>query len=403
VFELFVLIAVGYALYRRLVTRVARLTVSAESVLILVLIALLMITDWLISGAPVAAGWMLAHPWSPAELVFGTALGGLSPGVNGWIYEISWWTHLGVLLLFLNLLPYGKHFHVLTSVFSVYLRRLDSLGRLPKLDFEDDEAEEFGVSRPEQLTWRNWLDTYSCTECGRCDYFCPAKQTGKSLSPRQIITGTRNVLYRQQPLYLRQMAGGGNEEAATEERAAEYKFVGDVHTDEQLWDCTTCGACDTHCPLFIEHVEPIIEMRRHLVLEEEGRFPDELVQTFKGLETQGNPWSIGAHQRLDWAEGLELPTVEEEPDAEYIYFVGCLASLDDRNKETARLRKAVEYGESIGLEVYAGHGLTYANIGPIVAIPQVSEVNIGHSIISRAVFTGLERAVREMKMLLKRA
>ena len=333
-FEVLVLGAVLYALWRRLVTRPARLKLSVEANLILTFIAILMVTDFIMGGCTMieagGEGW-----FSPMERLMAMIFSGLNLGTAGIVYTTAWWVHLVTLLIFLNLLPLGKHFHVLLSVFEVYFRKLTPMGELPTMDLEDEDLENFGSSKLEHLTWKNWFDGYNCTECGRCDHFCPANSTGKQLSPRSVITGTRDRIYECQPNLLKALALGANrgDFDVEEEMPA---FVGEVHTDEVLWACTTCGACDVHCPLMIEHVEPIVQMRRHLVLEEEGRFPKELVATFNGLERQGNPWSIGAHQRNEWAEGLEVPTLSENPQAEYVYFVGCMASLDERNKATAR-------------------------------------------------------------------
>ncbi|MEZ5338756.1 MAG: (Fe-S)-binding protein [bacterium] len=344
--EVLVLVAVIYAAFRRLVLKPKRLTQSSEAVLILGLIGTLMVTDILMNAAAVSAGEHSAHPLSFIESSLASAIPAASAGLT---ITINWWIHCLALLFFLNLLPLGKHFHVITSFFTVYLRNLKPQGQLPAIDFENEDLEEFGVHHIQQLHWGNWLDTYSCTECGRCDHFCPANRTGKTLSPKQIIIGTREMLYAHTPDLLLKLAaarrmegsaaeGGGVAvvERLSDEELGGKSLVGDVHTDQALWACTTCGACDEHCPLFIEHVTPIVEMRRHLVLEEEGRFPKELQGAFEGLEGQGNPWGLPAHTRMEWAEGLDVPTLEEKPDAEWIYFVGCLSSFDDRNKETAR-------------------------------------------------------------------
>jgi Fe-S oxidoreductase len=344
-FDVLVLLAVAYAAFRRLVLKPKRLKLSGEALGILGLIAALMVTDLLMSGAGMALG-RLSPPYSPAESIIGDWFANASPVALTWLHGVCWWVHLLSFMYFLNLLPLSKHFHILTSVPRVYLRNLAPSGALPKIDFE--QTEEFGVSRIEQLSWSNWLDAYSCTECGRCDHFCPAHQTGKVLSPQQIITGSREHIYGSLPRILRQLAGGGSngsggilppangrlETAPTAQQ--DMPLVGAVHLDTALWACTTCGACDTHCPLFIEHVNPIVEMRRHLVLEQEGRFPKELQATFRGLESQGNPWGIGAHRRLEWAEGLAVPTLADKPGAEWLYFVGCFASLDERSKPAAR-------------------------------------------------------------------
>jgi Fe-S oxidoreductase len=341
-FEVLVIAAVIFAAWRRLVTRPPRLKFSGEAILILGLIGILMLTDLVFSGISGAAGQ--AAVWqSPATVLLGRVFSGISGSTLFGLYSICWWVHLVALLYFLNLLPYGKHFHVLTSVFAVFLRNTAPPAVLDKVDFEDEAIEEFGVSSIKHMSWKNWLDGYSCTECGRCDYYCPANSTGKALSPRHIITGTRDVVYACQPKVLKALENRdlANESGQPEEQCADPEegqptLVGEVHTDAELWACTTCGACDEHCPVFIEHVTPIVEMRRHLVLEQEGRFPAELTAVFNSFERQGNPYSIGAHERMSWAEGLELPKLSENPAAEYVYFVGCMASCDDRNKETAR-------------------------------------------------------------------
>jgi Fe-S oxidoreductase len=344
IFELLVLLAVCFALFRRGVTKPKRLHLSGEAIVILLFIGILMVTDFAMGGANAALAGMQG-PLSPAAAVIGPLLEGMPQGGLQTMYTINWWLHLVVLLAFLNLLPLGKHFHVITSTFSVYLRDLEPKGRIAKLDFEDEELEDYGVSKLTQLSWDNWLDGYSCTECGLCDHFCPANQTGKELSPRAIITGSRDMLYAHQPHLIRELAKARANSSSGDGPVADAngdpfegaaEFVGEVHTDQALWACTTCGACDTHCPLFIDHVHPIVEMRRHLVLEQEGRFPQELAGTFRGLENQGNPWGIGAHERMNWAEGLDVTTLAETPEAEYIYFVGCMASYDDRSKATAR-------------------------------------------------------------------
>lgn len=349
-FEVLVLVGVFYMLYRRLVSKPQRITLSGEGLVILGLIGYLMVSDWFIGGAAAALGKLGAWQ-SPIENLFAAMFPVGESAATAGVYGFFWWTHTIALLVFLNLLPLGKHFHVITSLFKVYLRNLEPQGRPSYMDFEDDDLEEFGVSRLNQLTWSNWLDSYSCTDCGRCDYYCPAKQTDKALSPKHIITNTRGQVFAQQPSLARLVNALGKDympgttetdsAAQAREKLGEPiegfpEFVGEVHTDEVLWQCTTCGACDTHCPLFIEHVNPIIEMRRHLVLEEEGRFPQEMVATFNGLERQGNPWGIGAHERMEWADGLDVPTLSEKPDVDWVYFVGCFASLDERNKGTAR-------------------------------------------------------------------
>jgi Fe-S oxidoreductase len=390
-----VLVACAWAAYRRVVLKVKRVKPSSEALVILGLIAGLMVTEILMDASAVALGMHTAGGLSFVERGLGPLFAGFGPAANAAIYNVDWWLHLLDLLLFLNLLPLSKHFHVLTSVFKVYLRNRQPMGELGKVDVEaemEKDEPHFGWSKLQDFSWSNWLDSYSCTECGRCDYFCPAKQTGKVLSPQKIVTNTREQIYLHTPKMLVRMAQaqakarelvdpgraavtgrhengahggapgengfplhgpGGVTVLALDERTGDpiidYRdivlfdesdnlpeFVGQVHLDEALWACTTCGACDEHCPLFIEHVHPIVEMRRHLVLEQEGRYPSELTKTFTGLERQSNPWGLPAHDRLAWARDLNVKTLDQNPGAEWIYFVGCLASFDDRNKETAR-------------------------------------------------------------------
>jgi Fe-S oxidoreductase len=361
IFQVLVVLAVSYAAWRRLVTKPRRLTMSTEGLVILGLIGTLMLTDIVMTATTMPA----TPNWSPIQ----TLASGWAIPVNPLAAHIAHWINVLAFLTFLNLLPISKHFHVLLSPFNVYLRDLGPMAKPTKLDLEN--SEEFGVSRIEQFHWKNWLDGYNCTECGRCDYFCPANATGKVLSPQHIVTGTREKIYAHTPGLLKKLAlarsaeavkamegdGVGNftvEAAASRPedgdklspprmktkymnadaiRAAE--LVGEIHVDAALWACTTCGACDYHCPVFIEHVNPIMEMRRHLVLEQEGRFPKELQALFRGLETQANPWGLGAHTRLDWTEGLSVPTIEDNPDAEYLYYVGCFGSFDSRSKPTS--------------------------------------------------------------------
>lgn len=349
-FTLLVIAAVAFAFYRRLVEKPKRLHTTGEALLILGLIGTLMITDLLMNASSSATQGAVVNPASFIEMKLGPLFVPLGSG-NLWVYGVCWWLHLATLLLFLNLLPLSKHFHVLLSPFNVYLRNLEPMGKLPQIDFEN--TEEFGVSRVTQLSWKNWFDAYNCTECGRCDSFCPANQTSKSLSPQHIITGTREAVYAMTPKLLVALAKTGGRRSLSAEDGAQGRapsasaelgdavlaedfplLVGDIHTDEALWACTTCGACDVHCPVHIEHVRPIIEMRRHLVLEQEGRFPKELQPMFRGLETQGNPWGLPAHTRMDWAQGLDVPTLESNPQAEYLFYVGCAGSFDSRAKPT---------------------------------------------------------------------
>jgi Fe-S oxidoreductase len=319
IFEALVLIMVVYALFRRLILKPKRVTLSAEANLVLILIALLMITDFLTGGVKAAAG--LQHEVSPASTVVASILSGSGSESLQLIYSVCWWIHIVTLLFFLNLLPNSKHFHVITSLANVFLRRF-SYGALRHINLE--EAENFGVSQIEHSTWKDLLDVYTCTECGRCQDVCPAFNTGKLLSPKQINVNTRHHLYEEKTPFLLQLA---NQKTTGSEYTGK-KLVGDVVPEEMLWACTTCKACEDACPLFIDYIDRIVDMRRYLVLEE-GKMAPELATTFKNLENQGNPWGIAADSREDWAENLNVPRINE--NTEILYWIGCSGSFDDRN------------------------------------------------------------------------
>ncbi len=344
IMEVVVLFWVGVALYRWGVSHPARLYGYApaedrlrgqshwEAVLILVFIGTIMITGLLYDGGRLV--YLAGHPmteherfWQPFSRIVAAVLTPLGPKGAKFFSDLGWWGHNLVVLTFLNLLPLSKHFHIITSIPNVFFKKLEPTGALGKQDLEN--ATTFGTSYINQFNWKQVLDMYSCTECGRCSSNCPATYSGKELAPRQMLLNLRDYLYEHESQLMAAKPGEGDEVVTIGENV-----VGDnlIH-DQVLWDCTTCRACEEACPVLIEYVDKIVDMRRHLV-QEESRFPAELARMFKGMETQSNPWGIDAATRADWAEGLDIPTMADKPDAEYLYFVGCAGSFDDRNKKT---------------------------------------------------------------------
>src|SRR3989454_1019809 len=206
-------------------------------------------------------------------------------------------------------------------------------GALSKQDLENATA--FDTSHVDQFTWKQVLDMFSCTECGRCSSQCPATATGKPLAPRQLLLDLRDYLYAHQDEVIEKRVRRRADGDGAEPPEVGENIVGPVITDEVLWSCNVCRACEEACPVMIEYVDKIVDMRRHLV-QEAARFPTELTRTFKGMETQSNPWGLGAEKRFDWAAGLGIPTVADKPDAEYLYYVGCAGAFDDRNKKTTQ-------------------------------------------------------------------
>lgn len=245
-------------------------------------------------------------------------------------YGVFWWTHIVAVLGFLNYLPYSKHLHILTSVPNVFFTSLEPRGRLKRLNLEDEAAEKYGSEDVKDLTWKQLLDGYTCTDCGRCTSVCPANLTGKTLSPRKIIMNIRQRTAEIGPLLL---AGT----ADSQPDILGHRLLGSLVTDQELWACTTCRACMEECPVNIEHVPTIVDMRRFLVLSE-SRFPEELTATFRNLETNFTPWAFGHESRADWAQGLEVRTMAETggESVDMLYWVGCAGSYDRRYQKVSR-------------------------------------------------------------------
>ena len=320
-FEAIVVVMVIYAYIRRLFLKPARLTPSLDALFILSLILILMLTDFFMSGAEWAAQTATV---SPAGLFVTKWLPGFFSNPEA-VFQISWWIHLIALLGFLVFLPISKHFHVITSLFSVYTKNLEE-SALPKLDIEN--SENFGISKLHHFTWKSLLDVYSCTECGRCTSVCPANATEKPLSPKAINEDLREYMYPN----IKKLVST-EKDKLDELEIEKDPMVGNVIEDETLWSCTTCGACEDACPLFIEFIDRIVGMRQHLVLEE-SRFPKELTATFKNLENNSNPWGIGASERESWTEGLEVPRMRDvDEEVDVLFWVGCAGAFDERNKK----------------------------------------------------------------------
>jgi Fe-S oxidoreductase len=304
-----VTLAVLYALYRRLVIKPNRLTLSIEGLVILGLILVIVVSDVLFDSAYLALNPDIEKS-GPLAALF-APLVSLS-GMNGHLHSLAYWAHVSAILFFLTLLPRSKHFHIVTSIPNVFLSNLDPGNGLHRIDFEDEEKETFGITKVENFTWKQMLDLHTCTQCGRCDRVCPALVTGKPLSPQQLTVNLRDRLNA--PL------------------ASDNTLLGDVIEDEVLWSCTTCGACESACPVMIQYVDKVIDLRRGLILTED-RYPKEFESAFKSLETQSNPWGFPKNSRADWAKALDIPIWDKTNPTEYLYFIGCNGSFDTRGKK----------------------------------------------------------------------
>ncbi len=335
VFELLVCWGVAFMLYRRLVLKPARLTYETEGTAILFVILGLMVTDFLLEGAQVAMNGGHEESWNFAAHWTGQAMlaMGLGPTALKSIFVSNYFIHIIAIIAFLNFLPYGKHFHVITALFNVFLLKRTPYGRLSMMDLEDENAESFGTGKTEDLTWKQMLDIVSCTHCGRCSSVCPAWATDKPLNPKLINEDLFHHMkkkYHMLPGFLADQTQPSDDDLGTDEKPlSPFVIENDV-----LWSCTSCRACENVCPVDIEFVDKIVDMRRHQVLTQ-GTFPEEVQATFKNMENQSNPWGISSDDRANWAEGLGVKTMAEHPDAEYLYYVGCAGSFDDRNKKIA--------------------------------------------------------------------
>lgn len=255
-------------------------------------------------------------------------------GVSTFSFFGWWWSHLLIVLLFLNYLPFSKHLHVILAFPNVLLSKMNPKGELSKSDLEDESIEIFGAEKVENLKWKSIMDSFACTECGRCNEFCPTFSTGKELKPKTLMIKMREAATNRAPVFEALSAVGGDPEKLEGEMAQAYEktLVPDVFTDQFVWDCTTCGACVEACPVMIDHVDSIVEMRRALVLNR-GSNPDEATNAFRNFETASNPWGLDENSRQEWLVEKGVPLFDGSGDFEYLYYIGCAGSFDDRNKK----------------------------------------------------------------------
>ncbi|TMF47103.1 MAG: 4Fe-4S dicluster domain-containing protein [Chloroflexi bacterium] len=310
-----------------------------DGYIILGLIFLVILTLAIVEGFEYAASNGAA--WTPIGSWIGPAFSGFGTNANIAAFRLFWWIHFLVVFAFLIYLPRSKHLHLMATPFNVFFRNHRSKGALPLME-NLEEREDYGVSKPEQFTWKQLLDGYACTECGRCNTVCPATNTGKPLFPKEIILGVKEALFVHSDEILGEntlwsklgIAGVRADENAREKEAHHQPMVGGIISTDALWSCTSCRACMEICPVSIEHVPTIVDMRRHLVMEESD-FPVEVTPLFNNIERNANPWEISNDTRAEWAAGLDIPLMSENPHAEVLYWVGCMGSFDRRNQKVA--------------------------------------------------------------------
>ena len=339
-----VVLAILWAFERRFISRPARLTYNRDALLILTMIGTL------VSAEFIAGVFESARYGDQAGAFIANALAAplrsLDAGTLEAGFAITWWLHMLVVAAFLVYLPFSKHLHIATAFPNIYFRKLKPRGELPQMDLEAEDA-TFGVRTLADLGWNDLLDGFTCTECGRCQQACPAWNTGKPLNPKTFIMGIRDMSVEAEhglPLIP------NSPSAATfgltdkvDQQALMAPIVDNAIPFDAVWDCVTCGACVEACPVLIEHVDKIVDLRRNLVLED-SRFPQELNGAFRNMEGVGNPWGQPPTTRTDWTKGLpfEVPVVAdvaargELGELEVLYWVGCAAAFDERNRKVAR-------------------------------------------------------------------
>ncbi|HWO91608.1 MAG TPA: (Fe-S)-binding protein [Methylomirabilota bacterium] len=315
VFAFFVLAGVITAFVIRKVQRPKRFVGShlREADLILLLIAGIVVSLFLWHASQIALG-INEYPaaWAPISSLIAQ---GLHHSWTPYLERSAVWTHVLLILGFLVYLPYSKHLHIFLAAVNVFFGRTRARGRLEPINFEapTDADVRFGAATAADLTWKQMLDTVSCTECGRCQDVCPAYNTGKELSPKLLIMALRDQL----------LSG------------ASTPLVPNAVTDNVVWDCVTCGACVRECPVGIEHIDHIVDLRRNLVMVE-SRFPDEAATMLRDVDRAGNPWGKPQSDRAHWADGLGVRVLNAgEPAPDVLFWVGCAPSFDERAKQAA--------------------------------------------------------------------
>ena len=336
-FGLFALIGVILAIDRRYIKKPDRLGYKGkmdnrpEDAIVLSLILGIMVTGFLIEGLRIASfNYPTFEMWSFVGYLTALTFQGINVETLKALHKFMWWFHTFIALSFIAYIPYSRLLHIVTSPVNQFMKTLKPIGTIePIRDFET--AETFGVAKLEEFTWKQIFDSDACTRCGRCQDGCPAYNTGKHLSPKKMIQDIKDHWLERVPVVVaaKKAAGEGGEAQIPE---PEKSLINDAVGVAEIWDCTNCMYCMEHCPVFIEHVPKIIDMRRCKVLME-ADFAPELQLTYRNMENNSNPWGIGAHLRADWAKELGVKTMAEDPNAEYLFYVGCSGSFDDKGKK----------------------------------------------------------------------
>jgi len=342
---LIVIVVIIWAAIRRYIIRPDRLEPTLEAGIILIVVFSLMLLNYITEGFRLLTETRPFAEWSFVGIIFSKLFKDLGLKENSHIFFwIFWWLHIMVVFGFSIYVLYSKHLHILASFFNLFFRPMEPRGSLSSIQ-DLEKAENLGVSQIDDFSWKQLLDLYACTECGRCTANCPASISGKPLRPRDIIhnlkvhllTSGNDLLYKK--------------DQRVQKRAVKQFLITDqVVTEDELWACTTCHACVEVCPVDIEHVERIIDFRRYLVMKE-ANFPSEVKSLFRNLEIYRDTQGRGPSIRTEWAVGLPVKKAKEDSNIEILYWAGCEGSFHDRNKEVSKVivKMIQEAGVSVGI------------------------------------------------------
>jgi len=313
-FGLFFVIGLGMAVWRRFVVRPPNVDPTGRFAAVLALLFVINVTGFVMEAARLAVVEPAWARWSPVGYALGQTMlaVGMSEAALRFTHLSVWIFHAVLALGFIAIIPYSYFVHLITTPLNIFFAKLTPRGAIAPIP-NIEEAEALGVSKLEEFSWKRRLDFDACVECGRCQAACPAYLSGTALSPKRIIVKLKRHLHGE-------LAG---------------PIHGELIKPEELWACTTCMACVQECPAFIDIVDTIIDLRRYLALSE-GALPSTAPQSLQNIQRAGNPWGLPAGERLAWAQGLDVPVLEEGMDVEYLYWVGCSASYDRRNQAIAR-------------------------------------------------------------------
>jgi len=338
-FGLFAMIGIVLAVDRRYIRKPDRLGYKGEmdnrpdDAIVLALIFFIMLTGFIVEALRiVGTGVPPFEKWSFVGFFVSQFFIGMNQDTVRLSHKLMWWFHAFLAMGFIAYIPWSRLVHMVTSPANQFMKTLKPVGSLePIRDFET--AESFGVGKLDEFTWKQIFDSDACTRCGRCQDGCPAYLTGKHLSPKQMVQDIKDHWLERAPVVFAALQTPGPE-GTPQIPEPEKSLINDAVSVESIWDCTNCMYCMEHCPVYIEHVPKIVDMRRYKVLME-ADFAPELQLSFRNMENNSNPWGIGAHMRGDWAKPLGVKTIAENPEAEYLWYVGCAGSFDDRGKKVS--------------------------------------------------------------------